>query len=189
MSFIVSSIARTSSEYPGEVELFLRNDSPEQIYCIGSLEIISKPKVALFCSSRCPGEAILQTYDLAQRLRAEGRTVISGFHSPMEKECLNVLLRSRNAVVLCPARGLDAMRIRREWSKPIADGRMLLLSPFPPDLKRATAKDGYFRNMFVAALAEDVIIAHAARGSKVDQLRAQISEWGKPVLVLSNENP
>jgi len=31
----------------------------------------------------------------ARRMRDEGVTVISGFHSPIEKECLRILLRGK----------------------------------------------------------------------------------------------
>lgn len=65
----------------------------------------SCPKLALFCSIKCPGKLILNTYDLAKKLRQEGITVISGFHSPMEKECLRILLRSQNPVFWCLAHG------------------------------------------------------------------------------------
>ena len=63
---------------------------------IGDAAILNQPKVALFCSVKCPGKLILETYDLAKRFRNEGILVISGFHSPMEQECLRILLRSRH---------------------------------------------------------------------------------------------
>lgn len=51
---------------------------------LGDLNILNQQSLALFCSVKCPGNLILQTYDLAQRLRKSGVTVIGGFHSPME---------------------------------------------------------------------------------------------------------
>ena len=106
---------------------------------------------------------------------------ISGFHSPMEKECLAILLRSPHPVIMCPARGLGNMRIRQEWKQPLADGRLLLLSPFPPDMRRGTAADAIFRNRFVAALADEILIAHASSEGKIARLVDEVTDWGKKI--------
>ena len=59
----------------------------------GNLEVLHKPLVGFFCSVRCPGDIILKTYDLARALRKTDVTIVGGFQSPMEKECLDLLLR------------------------------------------------------------------------------------------------
>jgi HEPN domain-containing protein len=43
-----------------------------------------------------------------------GVTVVGGFHAPMERECLTILLRGAQPVILCPARNIG-MRIRPEY--------------------------------------------------------------------------
>lgn len=53
-------------------------------------------------------------------IQAQGKTVISGFHSPMEKECLEVLLRSPHPVIHFSARSWGGMHIRAESKKPLA---------------------------------------------------------------------
>ena len=68
-----------------------------------SLKILERRLLGLFCSTKCPGDAILQTYDLVRALRDAGVAVIGGFHSPMEKECLDLLLRGNQPIVICPA--------------------------------------------------------------------------------------
>ena len=65
------------------------------------------PLLGFFCATRCPGNVILRTYDLALPLREAGVPVIGGFHTPMEKECLEVLLRGQQPVVICPARSIE----------------------------------------------------------------------------------
>ena len=59
--------------------------APAHFAALGNSEILHREKPALFCSARCPGDRILQAYDLARKLRDEGTTVIGGFHSPVEK--------------------------------------------------------------------------------------------------------
>ncbi|MCE2484356.1 MAG: hypothetical protein J4F42_02490 [Desulfurellaceae bacterium] len=75
----------------------------------GGLGILDKRLLGFFCSVRCPGDVILKTYDLARALRETDVTIVGGFQSPMEKECLDLLLRGSASVVVCPARGLDAL--------------------------------------------------------------------------------
>jgi hypothetical protein len=71
----------------------LDKDVPDTITAIGNLDILSHNSTSLFCSTKYPGDLIVKTYDIAQILRDAGMTVISGFHSPMERECLSILLR------------------------------------------------------------------------------------------------
>ena len=77
-----------------------------QIWALGNLDILAMPLLGFFCATRCPGNVILRTYDLVLVLREAGVPVIGGFHTPMEKACLEVLLRGQQAVVICPARSI-----------------------------------------------------------------------------------
>src|SRR5438094_1327940 len=100
MSIELKLLAPESSEYPaalrsGPADLALR-----PISAIGSVSLLRQRLLGFFCSARCPGAAILQTYDLARALRDAGIPVIGGFHSPMEKECLALLLRGTQPLVV-----------------------------------------------------------------------------------------
>ena len=94
---------------------------------LGERLAIVYQKLALFCSVKCPGNLILQTYDLACALRDAGVTVIGGFHSPMEKECLSLLLRGMQPVIICPARSIERLRLPTSWKALLAEDRLLLL--------------------------------------------------------------
>lgn len=142
--------------------------------------------LALFCSVRCPGDLILKTYDLARSLRDAGVPVIGGFHSPMEKECLTLLLRGKQPVAVCLARTLDGIKLPGTWRAPLAEGRLLLLSPFGEKHRRVVAELAMIRNRFVAAVADEVFIAYAGAGSKTEQLCREVLAWGKPALTLGD---
>ena len=154
-----------------------------ELHTTGNADILNCPKTALFCSVKCPGKLILDTYDLAKRFREEGPTVISGFHSPMEQECLRILLRSPNSVIWCLARGM----YRRIPAKPVdcraavAEGRLLIISPFSDKRQQVEAKTAMIRNRVVADMAAAVIVAHAAPGSKMESLCHELIAAGKPV--------
>ena len=153
---------------------------------MGDPGILDRRLLGFFCSVRCPGDVILKTYDLARRLRETDVTVAGGFQSPMEKECLDVLLRGSASVVVCPARGLGRMRIPKGWQDPLAEGRLLILSFFDDRVRRATASTAVRRNACVAALADRILIAHAEMGGKIEALCKNALASGKPVFILES---
>jgi len=178
-------LTQGDADYPSALRVHLRDEAPGHIAASGNVDILRGRMLALFCSVKCPGNLILQTYDAACALRDAGVTVMGGFHSPMEKECLALLLRGTQPVVICPARGIEGMRLPGDWKKPMADGRLLVLSPFGEKERRATAELALRRNEFVAALADDLLVAHAERGSATEQLVRRALRWGKRVLTLA----
>ena len=101
-------------------------------------------------------------------------------NSTVEKECLEILLRGKSPVVICPARGLP-LRVPPAWRAPLAEGRLLLLSGFAANERRVTAELAAQRNELVAALADDVFIAHATPGGQVAGLARKLADWGVPV--------
>ncbi len=159
---------------------------PPETARLGNLRLLDKPLTALFCSNRCPGDLILKTYDIARAMRDAGVPVIGGFQTPMEKECLRLLLRGEQPVVICPARGISNMRIPRGWRPALDEGRLLVLSPFPATARRPTAEIAAQRNDLVADLAQRVFIAHAAPGSKTEDFACKLAGSGKPLLTLDS---
>ena len=159
---------------------------PSEAAHVGNLRLLDEPLTALFCSQRCPGDLILKTYDLSRSMRDEGVPAIGGFQTPMEQECLRLLLRGAQPVVVCPARGVEGMRIPREWRAALGEGRMLALSPFPSGQRRPTAALAARRNEFVAALAARVFIAHAAPGGRTEAFARTLADAGKPILTLDS---
>jgi predicted Rossmann fold nucleotide-binding protein DprA/Smf involved in DNA uptake len=173
-------IPSTDVKYPGSLRDYLGQHAATQVSALGNLDILQTKSVALFCSVKCPGDLILQTYDLAQKWRDQGVTVISGFHSPMERECLNILLRSPHAVIICPARNLPR-RLEPEFKRPLDEGRLLLLSAFPDSITRPTIETAHQRNRVVAALAERIFVAYAQPNSKTELFCREVIAWGKPL--------
>ena len=164
---------------------------PTETALRGNLRLLNEPLTALFCSNRCPGDLILKTYDLARAIRDAGVPVIGGFQTPMERECLRLLLRGEQPVVVCPARGIDNMRIPGDWRAALDADRLLVLSPFPSTRRRPTAELAALRNDLVADLALRVFIALAAAGSKTEAFARKLADAGKPLLTLespANEN-
>ncbi len=169
--------------WPVRLSERLGDAAPAELTTLGNLGLLALPKTGLFCSARCPGNVILSAYDQAARWRDAGRCIISGFHSPVEQECLRILLRGTPPIILCPARALPT-RIPAELQTPLTEGRLLILSGFATTKKRVTTELATRRNALVAALADEVCFAHITPGGQSDRLTHRIAEWLVPFSTL-----
>jgi predicted Rossmann fold nucleotide-binding protein DprA/Smf involved in DNA uptake len=149
---------------------------------LGSSELLDNVKLGLFCSIHCPGKLIVQTYALVRDLRDAGVTLVGGFHSPMEQECLRLVLRGGSPVIVCPARCVEDMRLQPEWKAPLQAGRLLLISPFAAHIRRVTRETAMSRNDFVASLADVLLVAYADPGGSTERLCRAALHRGKRVV-------
>lgn len=183
----LKQLTEESSNYPKGVLRCLGDRAPEGLTAMGNQGTLRGKKLAFFCSVKCPGEPIVQAYDFARAMRDAGVTVIGGFQSPIEKDCLELLLRGSQPVIVCPARSLKNMRLPTAWKTGIVQGRLLLLSPFGEHFRRPTVELSEQRNEFVATLADQVVFAYANPGGKTEALAKKVISSGKPVLTFDGK--
>jgi hypothetical protein len=133
----------------------------------GPIALLAAPATAFLCSTACPGDKILEAYDWANRQCDQGGTVISGFHTPVEKDVLAILARRSANIVLVPARDLPKTT-PKELQAAAEEGRLLVLTPFDYGTQpRATQASCSLRNRFVLRHAKDRYIPHVAAGSSL----------------------
>lgn len=178
----VLTLSLDDARYPPNLRERMRDDAPAQLAALGNLDLLALPKIGLFSSVRCPGHVILTTYDQAAKWRDAGRCVISGFHSPVEKECLRILLRGSQPIIICPARAIEALRIPTELRTAFDAGRVLYLSPFAKQPRRVTKESALRRNETVAALADEAYVAHVAAGGQTAIISKMLAQWGVPLV-------
>jgi len=179
---------------------------PGVIEAIGDETLLDRKKLSLICSQKCPGDVILKTYDFARLVRGSGIAIVSGFHSPIEKDCLPILLRGPDPIIIVQAHRLSTSRLPTEWQKAIEAKRLLLLSPFvaavsdrrrrseidatvlvrPNTAKRVTAELAAERNRFVAAISDEILVRFAAPGSKTEALALDLLASDKRVYTFSD---
>ena len=174
------ALTPSHGHWPRRLEERLGTAAPSRLCAIGDPKILTERKVGLFCSVRCPGNAILGAYDVARKLRDEGVTVISGFHSPVEKECLRILLRGKQPIIICLARAPEKIRLPVGWRRALEAGRLLLLSQFEKRPQRPTTVSSHQRNELVAALSDTALIVHAEPGGSIARISEIIHRWGVP---------
>jgi predicted Rossmann fold nucleotide-binding protein DprA/Smf involved in DNA uptake len=179
MPFDITVIGPKSRDYPHSLRNKKAHELFPRIWALGNLKILKKPLLGFFCSVKCPGDLILRSYYLARSLRDAGISVIGGFHSPIEKDCLELLIKGSQPIVLCPARSLENMLVKKIFRQPLDEGRILFLSPFDKKIKRQTVATSQLRNQLVAMLANAAFVAYADAGGKLEQLCRQIIKLKK----------
>lgn len=156
---------------------------------IGNPALLDLTFVGIFASVKCPARLILAAHDAANEISAQGKAVIGGFQSPVEKEMLEVFLRGASPIVICPARGLEGMRIPVAWRQKNDKRQLLVISPFPATIKRPTYETVIERNRLVVNLASELLVVHAEPGGKVEALVKEVASSGKKVQRLSGFYP
>ncbi len=176
--------------YPTALKTCTAFKSVPSLNAIGNMGLLSQNSIALFCSVQCPNDLILKTYDLVQALRDRGITIISGFHTPIEQDCLKILRRGTQAMIHCPARSLHKIRLSPEQKQAIGENRLLLISPFSASYPRVTAELAEKRNEAIGAIAHTIFIAYAAPNSKTLAFAQRLMAAGKCVVTFdSSSNP
>jgi hypothetical protein len=126
---------------------------------LGNVALLDAPrKLALLVSRRCDGEAVLAAYDRVSDACDGATVVVSGFHSPVEADCLKILLRSSESrMIIVLARHLgETFLVHASWSEALEQGRMLILSAFPIQQKRPDRIACEKRNAQVMSLCGEV---------------------------------
>ncbi|MBX3059337.1 MAG: DNA-processing protein DprA [Anaerolineae bacterium] len=181
-----------STVYPQSRLSCLGAEAPAEIHVRGDDAILRQNTLALLCSAKAPAGILLAVHDLAQQWRlgqpgSGSQVIISGFHSPVEQEAFEILLRGPASVVYCPARSIPK-RLPPAWQEALDDDRLTFLSPFADTVRRATKETAITRNRFIAALADAVFVAYAHPGSSTEQLVNEVLTWNKPVYTLPHDS-
>jgi hypothetical protein len=140
---------------------------PAHLHAIGNLALLDKPATAFLCSTQCPGDKILEAYEWARRQCDIGGTVISGFHTPVEKDVLAILARRGANIIWVPGRDLPKT-LDAVFKTPLDEKRLLILSPFPYSKpSRPTKESCSLRNRYILSRSTERYIPHAAKGSSL----------------------
>jgi predicted Rossmann fold nucleotide-binding protein DprA/Smf involved in DNA uptake len=175
----VLTLTSSHTHWPRQLDDRLTSAAPVRLWIIGNPEILGKYKIGLFCSAHGPEDAIVNAHIAVRKLGEEEATVVSGFHSPVEKECLRILLKGKQPIVICLARALAKIRLPTEWQRAIDGGRLLLLSRFEKS-RRADKETARRRNELVAALSDEVLIIHAEPGGSIERISHLVDRWEVP---------
>ena len=136
-------------------------DSP--VAADGNKAVLQHSRIAFFCSRRYPAKAVLPVYQWAKTARENGECIISGFHSPLEQDVLDILLRGKQPLIIAAARTIPH-KYPPAIQNAITAGRLLVISPFADDkTKHTTPAAARRRNSLIATIAKHIVIGYASK--------------------------
>jgi predicted Rossmann fold nucleotide-binding protein DprA/Smf involved in DNA uptake len=141
----------------------------------GNIDLIKLPKTAFLCSRTVPASAVLACYDWAIQQREQGHCVISGFHSPIEKDVLHYLLKGTQPIIVVLARAFKET-MNHEFMKPLEQGKLLIISPFDAQVKRITSRTVLVRHQTMIDLADDIAVGYISKNGQLDTLLTQVTK-------------
>ncbi len=147
---------------------------------VGNQEIQTVTKIGFLCSRKISATCVLRSYHWALAQAKAGNCVISGFHSRIEKDVLNFLIKGDQPLIIVLARGFY-----KRWQPEIRDrldrGNLLIISPFDDSVTSVTAQTCLIRNKLIVELADRIVIGYA---SPTGQLSKLLYDLDKPLELL-----
>ena len=142
----------------------------------GNKDLLNVPKTGFLASSTIPPDMVLKCYDWATQMAKEGKCVVSGFSSHLEKEVLHFLAKGKQPIILVLARKMYK-KIPQELQPLLDSGRLLIISTsYSPRQSKATALS---RNRYICEIADQILFVGVNKKSSLFPL--QIKHINKQV--------
>ena len=137
---------------------------------LGNTDLLESPKTAFLASSTIPLDKVLQCYDWAQQMCQEGKCVISGFSSRLEKDVLHFLMKGKQPIILVLARKIYK-KVPEELQPLLDSNRLLIVSTSSsPRQSKATALT---RNAYICENADNIVMVGVTEDSSLYPLKIQ----------------
>ena len=148
----------------------------------GNKDLLDRRLVAFFASRKATPHDAQLALQWAAGICQTDKVVISGFHSPLEKEILNYFLERQHPVIIALGRALYK-RIPEHLHPHFDEGRVLFVSY--RGYTRHSWNSAQIRNWSVANLAEEVYFTRFDETSSLSALHYTFKHYGNiPVYIL-----
>ena len=148
----------------------------------GNKDLLDRELVAFFASRRATPHDTQLALQWAESIRQTDKVVISGFHSPLEKEVLNYLLECKYPVIVALGRALYK-KVPPRLQSAFDEGRLLFISF--RGYSRHSWNSALQRNWGAADLAAEVYFTPFATTSSLSTLHFTLDRYSdKAVYVL-----
>jgi predicted Rossmann fold nucleotide-binding protein DprA/Smf involved in DNA uptake len=134
------------------------------MFYYGNKLILENHKIGFLYSCKVPANIILKTCVWAIEQRDKGVCIVSGFHSKIEKDVYDILVKRTQPIILILARGF-LKRWDEKIIRLIEESRLLIISTFNEKVIRPTKDTALKRNELVLSLSDEVFIPFAKSNS------------------------
>lgn len=137
---------------------------------LGNKDLLKLPKTAFLASNTISSETVLRCYDWATEMRRQGRCVVSGFSSKLEKDVLHFLLKGKQPIIMVLARQMYKV-VPMDLKEALEQNRLLIIST--SQAVRQSRATALARNRYVCEMADEIMLVGAAEGNSLFVLTEQ----------------
>lgn len=126
---------------------------------LGNTSLLDRKKIGFFASGTITALSVLPTLDWATEVaRRENVAIVSGFHSKMEREVLDFLLRGKCGIICVLARSIYK-KIPDKYREAYNAGRVLFIAPFKTSATMTSRHLCQQRNEYVASISDSLVFS------------------------------
>ena len=139
----------------------------KELEYLGNRDLLKLPKTAFLASNTISSETVLRCYDWATEMRRQGRCVVSGFSSKLERDVLHFLLKGNQPIIIALARKMYKA-LPTDLKAALEQNRLLIIST--SQAVRQSRTTAMARNRYVCEIADEIMLIEAAKGNSLFEL-------------------
>ena len=133
----------------------------------GNTDLLQCRKIGYFASGTRTSLSVLPTLDWATEVaKREELVIVSGFHSKMEREVLDILLKGRCGIICVLARPIYKS-VPEKFRDVFKQGRLLFISHNNSKSTMTSRQICQQRNEYVASVADELVFSSLTRESSL----------------------
>lgn len=140
---------------------------------LGNTSLLDRKKIGYFASRKIASLSVLPTLDWAADVAQRNDVaIVSGFHSKMEREVLDFLLRGKCGIICVLARSIYK-KIPEKYREAYNAGRVLFIAPFQTSTTMTSRHLCQQRNEYAASISDSLVFSSLTLDSSLYQLTLQ----------------
>lgn len=152
---------------------------------LGNEELLNKQKTAFLCSRQIDSTAVMRCYDWATEQKGKDVCIISGFHSPIEKDVLHFLLKCHVPVIMVLGRKMYK-NLPENLSQSLAENRLLIIST--ANTPRQSKETALARNQYILSQANSIVLGSLNPNGGLRHLIENEQVLGKLIILSESHN-
>lgn len=125
---------------------------------LGNQALLEKQKIGFLASRKFSTLDVLPTLDWAMQMSKQTEiAVVSGFHSHLERNVLDILLRGKCPIIVVLARGMYR-KLPKQYEEAMNQNRLLIISYEKETITRVSEESAHKRNDLVRKLANEMYV-------------------------------
>lgn len=144
-----------------------------EIQYLGNKDFLQLHATAFLASGTIKPDEVLKCFDWAVNAAKEGRCVVSGFSSYIERKVLHFLANGKQPIILVLARQMYK-QLPAELQSLLDDNRLLIISA--SDSPRQSKTTAFERNKYICEMAEQILFVGVTEKSSLYPLYNNYSQ-------------